>query len=65
MRVGQVASPPNLLRDCKRSSTTRMAERLILSSIQSIENNLSIGNMDFQDFANNTDSEGIFRGLPS
>ncbi|MFN5394695.1 MAG: DUF6924 domain-containing protein [Planctomycetota bacterium] len=42
-----------------------MAERLILSSIQSIENNLSIGNMDFQDFANNTDSEGIFRGLPS
>lgn len=39
--------------------------RALPSTIQSIENNLSIGNMDFQDFANNTDSEGIFRGFPS
>ncbi|MFN5185355.1 MAG: DUF6924 domain-containing protein [Planctomycetota bacterium] len=38
---------------------------MIPTTIQSIENNLSIGNMDFQDFANNTDSEGIFRVFPS
>ena len=33
------------------------------SQIQSIENNLSLANMDFEDFAGSTDAEGVFRGF--
>jgi hypothetical protein len=35
------------------------------SRIQSIENNLSIANMDFSDFAESCDPEGVFRGFPT
>ena len=35
------------------------------SRVQSIENNLSIANMDFADFAENCDPEGVFRGFPT
>ena len=35
------------------------------SQVQSIENNLSISNMDFAEFANECDPEGVFRGFPS
>lgn len=34
------------------------------SRIQGIENNLSIANMDFEDFASYTDEAGVFRGFP-
>ena len=37
--------------------------RAIPSAIQSIENNLSIGNMDFEDFATAADHDGVFRGF--
>ena len=37
--------------------------RAIPSAIQSIENNLSIGNMDFEDFATAVDDDGVFRGF--
>lgn len=37
--------------------------RALTSQIQGIENNLSIGNMDFEDFTNETDSDGVFRGF--
>lgn len=30
-----------------------------------VENNLSIANMDYAEFADNTDADGIFRGFPS
>ena len=36
--------------------------RAIPSQIQSIENNLSIANMDFADFADYVDEDGVFRG---
>ena len=39
--------------------------RAIPGAIQSIENNLSIANMDFFEFANAVDSDGIFRGFPA
>jgi len=39
--------------------------RAVPSAIQSIENNLSIGNMVFSEFANAVDGHGIFRGFPS
>ena len=37
--------------------------RAIPSTIQSIENNLSIANMDFFEFANAVDTDGVFRGF--
>lgn len=37
--------------------------RALPSQIQSIQNNLSIANMDFEDFANSVDSDGVFRGF--
>ncbi|HTM14642.1 MAG TPA: hypothetical protein VL127_17085 [Bryobacteraceae bacterium] len=38
--------------------------RAIPPQIQGIENNLSIANMDFFEFADNVDPDGIFRGFP-
>ena len=38
--------------------------RALPSQIQSIENNLSIGNMDFEDFMIALESDQIFRGFP-
>lgn len=35
------------------------------SQVQGIENNLSISNMDFAEFADNCDPEGVFRGFPT
>jgi hypothetical protein len=37
--------------------------KAIPEAIQGIENNLSIANMDFSDFAENVDSDGIFRNF--
>lgn len=37
--------------------------RVIPSEMWSVENNLSLANMDFLDFAENLDDEGIFRGF--
>lgn len=39
--------------------------RCRVAEIASIEANLSIANMDFNDFAANTDPDGVFRGFPS
>jgi len=38
--------------------------RAVPATIQSIENNLSIANMDFEDFADSVDPDGVFRGFP-
>ncbi len=38
--------------------------RVIPSSMWSVENNLSIANMDFDDYAESVDRDGIFRGFP-
>ena len=38
--------------------------RAVPSKIQSIENNLSIANMDFEEFADAVDKDGIFRRFP-
>jgi hypothetical protein len=37
--------------------------RAIPSQVQGIENNLSIANMDFDEFADSVDEDGIFRGF--
>jgi hypothetical protein len=38
--------------------------RVIPSEMWGVENNLSIANLDFADFADSSDSDGIFRGFP-
>jgi hypothetical protein len=38
--------------------------RVIPSEMWGVENNLSIANMDFAEFANSTDPDGVFRGFP-
>ncbi len=38
--------------------------RALPTRIQAIENNLSIANMGFEDFAEAADADGIFRGFP-
>jgi len=38
--------------------------RAIPSQVQGIENNLSIANMDFEEFADSVDEDGVFRGFP-
>jgi hypothetical protein len=38
--------------------------RAIPTAVQNIENNLSIANMDFFEFAEEVDKDGIFRGFP-
>lgn len=52
----------------RKPAETPVAEivvfRALPSQIQSIENNLSIGNMGFEDFANAVDDDGVFRGFP-
>nr|WP_145084553.1 hypothetical protein [Anatilimnocola aggregata] len=37
--------------------------RVIPSELYAIENNLSIGNMDFDEFANAVDMDSVFRGF--
>jgi hypothetical protein len=37
--------------------------RVIPHEMWSVENNLSLSNMDFSDFADSADSDGIFRGF--
>jgi hypothetical protein len=40
------------------------AFRVIPSEVWGVENNLSIANMDFFEFADSTDPDGVFRGFP-
>ena len=38
--------------------------RAVPSQVQSIENNLSIANMDYEEFADAVGEDGVFRGFP-
>lgn len=53
---------PLLITDLYESSGCEF--RAIPSQIQGIENNLSIANMDYEEFAEAADEYGIFRGFP-
>ena len=39
--------------------------RAVPAQIQAIENNLSLANMDFEDFADSVDADEVFRGFSS
>lgn len=41
---------------------TGRAFRVIPSQLWAVENNLSLGNMDYAEFADNVDADGVFRG---
>lgn len=38
--------------------------RVVPRELWAVENNLSLANMDFDDFATNVDGDGVFRGFP-
>ena len=38
--------------------------RVIPRELWGVENNLSLANMDYSDFADNVDADGVFRGFP-
>lgn len=44
-------------------SEQQQSFRVIPSSMWNVENNLSLGNLDFEDFSSTVDAENIFRGL--
>jgi len=54
------AEKPILVVDLNREPGRTL--RVIPSEIWGVENNLSIANMDFHEFANSADSDGVFRG---
>ncbi|MEV5833271.1 hypothetical protein [Nocardia sp. NPDC052112] len=37
--------------------------RVVPSEMPAVENNLSLANMDFEDFSDNVDPDGVFRGF--
>ncbi|MET8627377.1 hypothetical protein ABZW30_27105 [Kitasatospora sp. NPDC004669] len=37
--------------------------RVVATELHSVENNLSIANMDFAEFADKVDEDGVFRGF--
>ena len=44
-------------------ATPFLTVRVIPSELWGIENNISLGNMDFEEFVSNADADGIFRGF--
>jgi hypothetical protein len=38
--------------------------RVIPSKMWAVQNNLDLANMDYEDYANNADADGVFRGFP-
>lgn len=55
------AEHPILVVDLWRERGRRF--RAVPATVQSIENNLSISNMDFAEFADAVDQDGVFRGF--
>jgi len=54
---------PERLVLCVDLIASRKPFRVILPELWSVENNLSLANMDYEDFADSTDAEGVFRGF--
>jgi uncharacterized protein YbcV (DUF1398 family) len=60
-----VASPDSTVLVVSVRENRGSSFRAIPSQIQGIENNLSIANMDFHEFAESVDQDGVFRGFPN
>jgi hypothetical protein len=48
---------------CLDASAPEQTFRVIPSELWSVENNLSLANMDFEEFADAAGAEGVFRGF--
>ena len=48
---------------CLDASAPERTIRVIPSELWSVENNLSLANMDFEEFAAAAGTEGVFRGF--
>jgi hypothetical protein len=44
-------------------ATRGQSFRVVAAALWSVENNLSIANMDFEEFAESVDEDGVFRGF--
>jgi hypothetical protein len=53
---------PLLIIDLSKDSAGEF--RAVPSQIQAIQNNLSIANLDFKEFTDAADQDGVFRGFP-
>ena len=47
------------------SDESRAAFRCVAHELWSVDNNLNLANMDWDEFADNVDGAGVFRGFPS
>jgi len=54
---------PERLVLCLDLSQAQKTFRVILPQLWSVENNLSLANLDFEDFADSVDGEGVYRGF--
>ena len=54
---------PLLVLNCYAEEGESTSFRAVPAAVQSVENNLSLANMDFDDFAESVDSDGVFRGF--
>lgn len=57
---------PILVVDTSRGNTDVVGFqtfRVVPSEMAAVENNLSLANMDFEDFSTNVDADGVFRGF--
>lgn len=59
-----IAQPDHPLLIINLYERTGCEFRAVPKQIQAIENNLSIANMDFEDFAGSVAPDGVFRGFP-
>jgi hypothetical protein len=50
---------------CVELAAPRRSFRVIPAELWGVENNLSLANMDFEEFADAVDADGIFRGFPA
>lgn len=48
---------------CLKTSAPEQRFRVIPSELWAVENNLSLGNMDFDDFADAIGEDGVYRGF--
>jgi hypothetical protein len=48
---------------CLKASAPKQRFRVIPSELWGVENNLSLGNMGFEEFAEATGADGVFRGF--
>ena len=50
---------------CLQMAAPQRSFRVIPGELWGVQNNLSIANMDFEEFADASDADGVFRGFPA